>query len=133
MLVVSKQSNQLHTMSWIATIKLGKPRVVNRLNRLGITFPEKLNYFRLCSLLYQYLKSVANWAMAIKMSAEPYGLTVELQNRYERKATIHSREGKRLGRIWYQQGCISYDKASWSQWRVGEASNFSEAVAAIAS
>ena len=71
--------------------------------------------------------------MVIKMAAEPYGLIAELQNRYERSATLHSLTGKRLGRIWYQQGRISYDKSSWSQWRVGEASNYSEAVAAIAS
>ena len=70
--------------------------------------------------------------MAIKMSAEPYGLTVELQNRYERSATIHSRAGKRLGRIWYQQGRISYDLSSWAQWRVANAATYSQALEVIA-
>ena len=120
-------------MSWQQIIKLGKVKVVSRLTKLDISFPERLNYFKLCSLLYQYLKSIANWAMVIKMAAEPYGLIVELQNRYERAATIHSQTGKRLGRIWYQQGRISYDKSSWSQWRVGNAATYSEAITAIVS
>ncbi len=71
------------------------------------------------------------WEMAIKMSAEPYGLTAQLQNRYERAATIHSQTGQRLGRIWYQQGRISYDKSSWAQWRIGNASTYGEALAVI--
>ena len=120
-------------MSWQQILKLGKVKVVSRLTKLGISFPESLNYFKLCSLLYRYIKSIAAWEMVIKMSAESYGLTAQLQNRYQRAATIHSQTGKRLGRIWYQQGRISYDKSSWSQWRVGEALNYSEAVAAIAS
>ena len=118
-------------MSWLAVIKLGKVKVIARLTKLGISFPEELNYFKLCSLLYQRLKSVNNWALAVAYAAEPYGLTAQLQNRYERSATIHSRAGKRLGRIWYQQGRISYDKASWSQWRVGNAATYLEAIAAI--
>ena len=118
-------------MSWIAVIKLGKAKVVSRLNKLGISFPERLNYFKLCSLLYQRLKSVNNWALAVAYAAEPYGLTTQLQNRYERSATIHSQTGKRLGRIWYQQGRISYDKSSWAQWRIGNASTYGEALAVI--
>ncbi len=120
-------------MSWIAVIKLGKVKVIARLNKLGIAFPEKLNYFKLCSLLYQYLKSINAWLMVVKMAGEPYGLTVQLQNRYERTATIHSREGKRLGRIWFQQGRISYDKSSWAQWRIGNAATYSDAITAIVS
>ena len=119
-------------MSWQQIVKLGKVKVVSRLTKLDITFPERLNYFKLCSLLYQRLKSVNNWALAVAYAAEPYGLTTQLQNRYERSATIHSQTGKRLGRIWYQQGRISYDKASWSQWRVGQAQTYSEALATIA-
>ena len=118
-------------MSWLAIIKLGKVKVVSRLNKLGISFPERLNYFKLCSLLYQRLKSVNNWALAVAYAAEPYGLTVQLLNRYERSATIHSQTGKRLGRIWYQQGRISYDQSSWAQWRVANAATYSEAIAAI--
>ena len=118
-------------MSWIAVIKLGKLKVVSRLNKIGIEFAESLNYFKLCSLLYQYLKSIANWAMVIKMAAEPYGLIVELQNRYERAATIHSQTGKRLGRVWFQQGRICYDKSSWAQWRIGNAATYGEALAVI--
>ena len=114
-IVLSKQTNPLHTMSWQQVVKLGKVKVVSRLTKLGISFPERLNYFKLCSLLYRYIKSIAAWEMVIKMSAEPYGLTAQLQNRYQRAATIHSQTGKRLGRIWYQQGRISYDKSSWSQ------------------
>ena len=118
-------------MSWISVIKLGKVKVVSRLNKLGIEFAEDLNYFKLCSLLYQYLKSIAHWAMVIKMAAEPYGLIVELQNRYERAVTIHSQTGKRLGRVWFQQGRICYDKSSWAQWRIGNASTYGEALAVI--
>ncbi len=120
-------------MSWITVIKLGKVKVVDRLNKLGITFPENLNYFKLCSLLYQYLKSVANWLMVVKIAGEPWNLTAELQSLYERKATIHSREGKRLGRVWFsREHGISYDRTSWSQWRVAQAQTYSEALATIA-
>ena len=119
-------------MSWIVTIKLGKVKVIDRLNRIGIKFPEKLNYFKLCSLLYQYLKSVSNWLMVVKMAGEPRELTAELQSLYERKATIHSREGKRLGRIWFsREHGISYDRSSWAQWRVAQAQTYSEALAVI--
>ena len=119
-------------MSWLAVIKLGKVRVIARLNKLGIVFPEKLNYFKLCSLLYQYLKSISNWLMVVKMAGEPWNLTAELQSLYERKATIHSREGKRLGRIWFsREHGISYDRSSWAQWRVAKAQTYSEALAVI--
>ena len=122
-------------MSWIAVIKLGKAKVVSRLNKLGISFPERLNYFKLCSLLYQRLKSVNNWALAVAYAAEPYGLTTQLQNRYERSATIHSQTGKRLGRIWLRDRDhgIAYDKSSWAQWRIGNAATYSEAITAIVS
>ena len=119
-------------MNWITTVKLGKAKIIDRLNRIGITFPDGLNYFKLCSLLYQYLKSIANWLIVVKMAGEPWGLTAMLQNRYERKATLHSREGKRLGRLWLQQGIINYDKSSWAQWRVSQAQTYAEALATIA-
>ena len=95
-------------MNWITTVKLGKAKIIDRLNRIGITFPDGLNYLKLCSLLYQYLKSINNWLIVLQMEGEPLGLTAELQNRYERKATLHSREGKRLGRLWLQQGIINH-------------------------
>ena len=119
-------------MNWITTVKLGKAKIIDRLNRIGIAFPEKLNYFKLASLLYQYLKSIASWLLVLQMAGEPMGLTAELQNRYERTATIHSREGKRLGRLWFSQGIINYDKSSWAQWRVSQAQTYSEALATIA-
>ena len=120
-------------MSWQQIVKLGKIRVVSRLNKLGISFPDRLNYFKLCSLLYQFLKSVSNWLMVVKMAGEPWGLTAQLQSRYERQATIHSREGMRLGRIWFsREHGISYDRSSWAAWRVAKAQTYSEALATIA-
>ena len=119
-------------MTWIQTIKLGKAKVIDRLNRIGISFPPKLNYFKLCSLLYQYLKSINAWLIVVKMAGEPWGLTAELQSLYERKATLHSREGRRLGRIWFShEHGISYDRSSWAQWRVAQAQTYSEALATI--
>ena len=118
-------------MSWKQIVKLGKVKVVSRLTKLDISFPERLNYFKLCSLLYQYVESIAAWEMVIKMAAEPYGITVRLQNRYQRAASLHSHTGRRLGRIWFQQGTISFDKANWAQWRVSRATTYGKAVAAI--
>ena len=65
------------------------------------------------------------------MAGEPWNLTAQLQDKYSRKATIHNGAGTRIGRIWFQQGIISYDKATWSQWRVGQAQTYSEALAVI--
>ncbi len=125
----------MNYLTWLATIKLGKVKVIDRLNRIGITFPEKLNYFKLCSLLYQYLKSISNWWATIATAASAYGLTAELQSRYEYKATLHNQTGKRIGRLWQVPGDfpIAYDKSTWSQWRIGTAASYSEALETIAS
>ena len=66
------------------------------------------------------------------MAGEPYDLIAELQNRYERKAVICDATGARIGRIWYQQGKITYDKSSWAQWRSAQAQTYSEALKVIA-
>lgn len=47
----------MKNLSWQQTIKLGKVEVLRRLQELNITFPTKLQYFKLCSLLYKALQS----------------------------------------------------------------------------
>lgn len=63
----------MQKLTWNQTIKLGKNEVVRRLRELKIDFPTKLQYFKLCSLLY---KSVP--AKVISLAQYRYDKAVKL-------------------------------------------------------
>ena len=47
----------MNSITWLETVKLGKDTVGEKLDSYGITYDRATNYFKLCSLLYQHIKS----------------------------------------------------------------------------
>lgn len=54
--ILTLTSNQLASLTWNQTIKLGKETIIAILDELTIDYVENENYFRLCSKVYHHFK-----------------------------------------------------------------------------